>query len=169
MAQMLAEREVRPSLLPGAAVVRGIRRLAVLALFMSIIYSLLATASWASCPGGFDSTGGFIDANGDPTSIAPSCVSLAMSSNPLVFVIFVLIGIGALSSALKKSRTEADALRYLNSAAVVIAGITVVTLVVSHVWFWNLSVDEWDGIGDLVLHGPFPFAVITTDISPMVR
>lgn len=167
MSQMLAERDLRRSALPGAVLLRRVRRLIILALVASLVYSTLVTASRGGCPGGYDSDGGFIDANGDPTAVAPSCFYLALGPSPLMFVLFALIGIGALSSALKKSRTEADALRYLDSAAAVIAGITVLSIVVSHIWFWNLPVMDWDGINDLNLIGPFPFAVMTTEVTPM--
>lgn len=168
MSQMQNERVVHRSSLPGAAVLRGVRRLILLALVASIIYSTLATSSMGTCPGGFDSSGGFIDADGNPVAVAPSCITLTLGPNPLLFVVFALIGIGALSSALKKSKTDADALRYINAAAIVIVVITVVCLVVSHFWFWTLPLEQWDGTGDFFLFGPFPFAVMTTEISPMV-
>lgn len=167
MSTVLAERAVRPPTLPGAAALRGVRRLIIVALIASLVYGILATASWGTCPGGVDASGGFIDANGDPTSTAPSCISLTMGPNPLLYVVFALIGIGAVSSALTKSSTESDALRYINAAAVVILGITVVSIVVSQIWFWNLPVAEWDGTIDFAVFGPFPFATLTTEITPM--
>lgn len=165
MSQLLTTPAAQQAQLPGAAILRGVRRTMILGLSLSILYSVLATATTATCPGGGDASGGYVDPDGNPTDVVPSCITLVMGPNPLVFVIFALIAIGAVSSAVRKSTTETDALRYLSSAAIVMAAITAVCLVAGHIWFWDIPVMDWR-VGD----APFvtsPFVTLTTTITPM--
>lgn len=165
---MLADDAVRARGLPGQSVLRGVRGVMILGLGMSLVYSILATATMATCPGGVGPDGGFIDAEGNPTDLVPTCISLTLGPNPLVFVVFALVVTGAVSSALKKSTTESDALRYVRSASDVIVTITVVCLVAAHIWFWNIPLMDWRA-GDAPFFTPFPFASMTTTISPMTQ
>jgi hypothetical protein len=167
MSKTIVERPAEMTALPGATMLKRVRRLIILTVVCALVYSISTTASSGICPGGFDGNGGFIDANGDPTDIAPNCLTLSLHPNPLWFVVFALVVTGALSSALKKSKTEADALRYIDSAAAVIVVLTVLCIVVSHVWFWNLPVDEWDGLHTNFVY-PYPFGLVDMEISPLV-
>jgi hypothetical protein len=167
MAETIVAQVGEPMTLPGWAVLKRVRRLIILTLVCACVYSAGTMASSGFCPGGFDGSGGFLDANGDPTDVAPSCLTLSLQPNPLWFIVFALVVIGALSSVLKKSKTDADALRYIDSAAAVIVALTVVCIVVSQVWFWNLPVDEWDGVHTNFVY-PFPFGLVEMNISPLV-
>jgi hypothetical protein len=165
MSATLTKPSAPSTALPGTVVMQRMRKLLILALVSSLVYSMFVGASWGRCPGGSDGSGGFVDGSGNPTDVAPSCISLSLGPNPLIYVVIALIVIGALTSALKKARTEADALRYLDSAAAVISVLIVVCIVVSQIWFWNLPVDEWDG-GPANFIYPFPFGSVTTVITP---
>jgi len=163
------ERSQPLTYLPGAIVLARVRRLLILTLICSLVYSALTTASRTTCPGGFDGGGGYLDGNGDPTEIAPTCLSLSLQPNPLIFVVLALVVIGAISSALKKSTTETDALRYIDSAAAVVGVLVAVCVVVGHIWFWRLPASDWAG-GDATLTAIYrlPFAVVETEISPLL-
>jgi hypothetical protein len=167
MSETIADRSAEQTVLPGATVLKRVRRLLILTVVCALVYSNSTSASSGICPGGFDGSGGFIDANGDPTAVAPNCLTLSLHPNPLWFVVFALVVTGALSSALKKSKTEADALRYLDSAAAVIVVLSLVCIVVSQVWFWNLPVGEWDGVHTNFVY-PYPFGLVEMEVSPLV-
>ena len=168
MPPLLTENVVSPARLPGLTVLRGLRRLMILMLVLSLVYSILATSTMATCPGGIDPDGGFVDADGNPTDVMPTCIALTMGPNPYVFVIFALVLIGAMSSVLKNSTTETDALRYVLSAAAVVITITVVCLVAGHIWFWNIPLMDWRA-GDPPFVVPFPFTSVTTITTPMTQ
>jgi hypothetical protein len=166
MSGTTADRSAEQTVLPGATVLKRVRRLLRRTLGWALVYSILATGSRSTCPGGFDSNGGYLDANGDPTEVAPNCITLTLQPSPLILIVLALVVIGALSSALKKSKTEAEALRYLNSAAVVVGVLVGVCIVVNQVWFSNLPVDEWDGLHTNFVY-PFPFGYVEMEISQM--
>ena len=50
------------STLPGAAIIRRIRRMLLWALGMAVVYSIIGTASKGGCPGGFTGDGGYLHA-----------------------------------------------------------------------------------------------------------
>gem|GEM_PF-5293771 len=54
---------------------RGVGRLIDTGLLTALVYSALTTGSVARCLGGYDSAG-FTDPAGDPTSMAPTCLSV---------------------------------------------------------------------------------------------
>jgi hypothetical protein len=161
----LMEKPAPVAEIPGAIVLRRVRKLLITALVGALAYSLLTTGTWARCLGGYDGSGGFIDGSGEATELAPTCLTLTLRANPLIYVVLALIVIGALSSVLKKSRSEADALRYVDAAAVVVVLLLATCIVVSHVWFWNLPVQDWDG-GTTDFFYPFLFGSVTADITP---
>jgi hypothetical protein len=167
MSRTLMEKPVSASALSGTAVLQRVRSLLIVALAGALVYSILNTATWARCLGGYDGTGGFINESGEATDLAPMCLTVTLRPNATMYVVLALVVIGALSSILKKARSEMDALRYLTAARVVIVVLVIISVVVSHVWFWNLPVDGWDG-GATNFISPNPFGSVTAVVAPQV-
>ncbi|MFF2371287.1 hypothetical protein [Agromyces sp. NPDC058110] len=152
--------------LPGAPIIRRIRRLLVAAAATGLIYGLLGTASKGGCPGGVTGDGGFLDANGDPTEAVPMCVSLTLRPAPIVYVAIVAIVLLAITSVLRRADSEAVALRTLDRAAVLIVAVAAAWAAISLVSFLSIDVTAWNGVG------PFPYpdfvlGNIDIDVSPM--
>jgi hypothetical protein len=161
----LMEKPAPVAEIPGAIVLRRVRKLLITALVGALAYSLLTTGTWARCLGGYDGSGGFIDGSGEATELAPTCLTLTLRASPLIYIAIALVVIVALSSIVRKASSEADALRYLDTARAIIVVLIAVCVVVSHVWFWNLPVQDWDG-GTTDFFYPFLFGSVTADITP---
>ncbi|SFR71020.1 hypothetical protein SAMN05428970_1097 [Agromyces sp. CF514] len=154
------------STLPGAPIIRRIRRLLVVAGATGLIYGVLGTASKGGCPGGVTGDGGFLDANGDPTGVVPMCATLTLRPAPIVFLVIVAIVLIAISRVLRRAGSETAALRTLDLAAVAIVGLTAAWWALTLVSFLSVDVLAWDGVG------PFPYpdfmlGDIDIDLSPM--
>jgi len=142
-------------------VLKRARALVLWAVGAAILYSTLV-ASKGSCPGGFDSDGGFVDGNGDPTTVQPQCVVLALHPSPLIYLAIALTVIIALSRAARAVTIE-TALRTMNRGAIVAAAIAVVSMLVAILWFKASPMPTVDGT---VLF-PFPFGSGTVTVTPM--
>ncbi|MFB6610334.1 hypothetical protein ACFCVO_08445 [Agromyces sp. NPDC056379] len=153
------------SVLPGAAILRRTRSLLFCALGTGLAYSVLGNASKGGCPGGVTGGGGFIDAGGQPTDVAPNCINVTLQPSGIVFLAIAVIVLVAITRVLKSSATEAAALRTLDRAALVIVAVTATWLVITHVSFWMIPLDQWDGGGYFPI--PFTFGAVDIDISPM--
>lgn len=147
-------------LLPGAAIIVGIRSLLVWAIVAATMIALFLHGSMSGCPGGIDPSGGFVDSAGDPTDTAPLCGSITMSANPLVYTAIALIVILTLTRILRRADTVDDALRMTRTARIAILVLTIVTFVVGYVAIMTVRVTDWS---DFSLLYPFPF--VTYDIS----
>jgi hypothetical protein len=156
----------KASMLPGAAVIARIRRLISVAVGAGAVYSIFTSGSRGGCAGGISGDGGFIDANGDPTSIAPTCVTMALRPSPIILIALVGIIVWALGRVLRRAEGEASALRMIDHAALAITALAVASLVIAHVWFTLIPLDGIDGSGTYIW--PFPFATVELQTSPMV-
>lgn len=154
-----------PRVLPGAAVIARIRRVMVVALIAAFVYATLSAGSTGSCAGGFDGSGGFIDAAGNPTTQAPMCISLALQPSPLIFLGIALIVFLAIGRVLKVA-DEPAAIRTLDRAAAGVAILVVCALAISQVWFGLISVTDLDPYS-FQIFAPFPFGLIDVVTSPM--
>ncbi|GAA1823716.1 hypothetical protein [Agromyces salentinus] len=130
--------------LPGAAVIRRIRRLLIWAGVTALVYGTVVTASKGGCPGGVTSDGGYLDGNGEPTSVVPQCVTMTLKPTGLVFVFIGLMVIWSITRVLRTSE-QAAAIRILDRAAVVIVAVTVAWAVISMVSFLSVPLQQWDG------------------------
>ncbi|MGN7797803.1 hypothetical protein [Leifsonia sp. 22587] len=137
------------------------RTLVLWALGAAILYSSLR-ASKGSCPGGFDCDGGFVDASGQPTSVAPQCVQLELQPAPVVYLAIGLAVIIALTRAARAADIDA-ALRIMKRAAVVVVGIAVVSMLIAILWFQGMPMPTTTST---VVY-PFPFGGGTTTVTPM--
>ncbi|MGK9146436.1 hypothetical protein KXS11_02255 [Plantibacter flavus] len=151
---------------PWVPVVSAVRSLVIVGLIASFLYGVLTTAGRGFCPGGATGDGGFIDADGAPTDTAPQCISLALTPSLVVFVAFGGIVLWALTVVARRALTEAAALRVIKRSMIAIVVVLVASVVISHVWFALLPVDEWDGVNTFFVY-PFPFGSVSLDISPM--
>lgn len=151
--------------LPGAVVIIGIRRLLIWALVAGVLYSVFMSGSKGFCPGGIDADGGFIDAEGRSVEQAPMCVSLALRPSVFVYVgiaLIVLIAIGRVT----KASDERAALRTLERAIQGSGLLVAIALVVSHVWFQLIPLEQFSS-GSWSVFSPFPLGVIDVVIEPM--
>ncbi|WP_157373042.1 hypothetical protein [Agromyces sp. Root81] len=154
------------STLPGAALLLRVRRLLVLGFAASLFYGFFTHAGKSYCAGGFTGDGGFLDAEGKSTDVAPRCITLTLEPSWFVYAAIVLAVLIAISRVLKRAASESDALRILDRAAVFIGIIAPASIVISLVWFSLIPIDEW-GTGTFLY--PFPFGAVTTDIAPMTN
>lgn len=151
--------------LPGAVVIIGIRRLLIWSLVAGVLYSSLMSGGKAVCPGGIDADGGFIDADGRSVEQAPMCVSLALRPSVFVYVGLALIVLIALGRVAKAS-DERAALRTLERAIQGSGLLVAIALVVSHVWFQLIPLEQFSSSSWSVF-SPFPLGVIDVVIEPM--
>jgi hypothetical protein len=150
----------RPSL-AAAPLLRRARSLVLWAVGAAILYSALV-ASKGSCPGGFTTDGGFLDANGDPTTVHPQCVQLMLQPSPVIYLAIALTVILALSRAARAADMEL-ALRTMNRGVIVAVAIAVVSMLVAFVWF---AASPMPTVGGTVIF-PFPFGGGTMTVTPM--
>ncbi|GAA2041968.1 hypothetical protein GCM10009819_30220 [Agromyces tropicus] len=154
------------STLPGAAVLQRVRRLLKWALGAGLAYSVIGGAGKGSCVGGIGGDGGFVDAVGRPTEVAPLCVSVTLEPGGIVYVAIALIVITTLTRVLRHAPDQADAIRRLDRAVVGIIVLVVAWTAITQASFAGISLDGWDG------RGPFSFdgvrvGSIVVDVSPM--
>ena len=152
--------------LPGADIIRAIRALLIWAVLASLVYTALSHATQGICPGGFDGSGGFIDADGGPTDTAPTCLTVSLLPGPIVYGIIGGTIIGVLSVILRRASSQAQALRFISRARWIVCGVALVSILVAQVWFAQLDVTSWDG-GPIDVLFPFPFASGSVEISPL--
>lgn len=151
-------------LLPGAAIVVGIRSLLIWAVVAAVLLSSFVRGSMSGCSGGLDGSGGFIDSAGDPTHTVPRCGSVTMSASPLVYTAIALIVLLSLTRILRRADTVDAALRIVNNARMGIVVLTLVTFVVGYVAIMTVQVDDWSNYS---LLSPFPFVSYEISTRPM--
>lgn len=152
------------ALLPGAEIVVGIRSLLIWAIVAATMLAVFLRGSMGSCSGGITGSGGFLDAQGQPTDIAPMCGSVTMSANPLVYVAIALIVVMSLTRILGRAGTVEQALRIVNNARMVIVVLTLVTFVVGYWAITTLRVEDWNNYSIFI---PFPFTSFDISTHPM--
>lgn len=160
-----APAEPRVSALPGAAVIAGIRRALLWSVLAGVVYSAFMTGSMSYCPGGFDGSGGFVDSEGRSVDQAPVCVSMALQPSVLVYVGIAAIFLIALGRV-TKAADERAALRTLERAMYGAGVLVVIALVVSHVWFQSIDLEQFTS-GSWSVVSPFPLGVIDVSTEPL--
>ena len=153
------------STLPGASILRRTRSLLFCALGTGLVYSVLSVASKGGCSGGVTGDGGFVDADGQPTEVAQYCVDVTMRPSSIVFVAIAVIVLVAITRVLRTADSEAAALRMLDRAAILLVVVTAIWLVVAHISFWMIPLDQWNGGEYFPL--PFTFGTVDVDVSPI--
>ncbi|TQL48090.1 hypothetical protein FB562_1171 [Homoserinimonas aerilata] len=155
------------SILPGATVIRRIRRMVVAVALVIFAYSVFVLASRGYCPGGSSGDGGFVDSSGEATETAPLCMQLTLGPSPLVFVALVVIVVAAITRVLRKTQDEQAAIRMLDKAILLIVTVAVASVVISQVWFWQIPLTDWDGAGYFFIF-PFPFGLVNVEVTPLL-
>lgn len=151
--------------LPGAVVIAGIRRVLIWALVVGALYSAVMSASKGICPGGIDADGGFIDSEGRSVEQAPMCVSLTLRPSVFVYVglaLIVLIALGRVAKAADERAARRTLERAIRGAGLLVA----IALVVSHVWFQLIPLEQFSS-GSWSVFSPFPLGVIDVVTEPM--
>ncbi|MCC4248049.1 hypothetical protein [Microbacterium testaceum] len=152
------------TLLPGAAVIVGIRSLLIWSVVAGTMLAVFLRGSMSSCSGGVTGSGGFLDADGQPTDVTPMCGSITVSASPLVYAAIALIVLASLTRILGRADTVDAALRIINNARMVIVVLTLVTFVVGYWAIMTARVDDWSNYSLLY---PFPFATFDISTHPM--
>lgn len=153
--------------LPGAALVARIRRLLVVAVVAGLAYATVTVANKVYCPGGFDAGGGFVDADGRPTPVAPQCIDMMLGPSPLLYVAVGIIVFVALGRVLRRAVTVLDALRILNRTTIAVGVVFAASAVISLAWFAFIPIEDFDPAGSYMFLYPFPFGSVTIEITPM--
>lgn len=153
------------STLPGAAVLHRTRRLLTAALIAAFAYATLGLGSRSYCPGGFTGDGGFLDAAGRPTDVAPQCITLTLQPSGIVYAAIAIIVLAAITRVLRSAATEAAAMRTLDRATFAIIIVVVVWTLVTQVSFFSIPLDGWDGTEPFVF--PFAFGNVHVEVSPL--
>ncbi|WP_431218140.1 hypothetical protein [Leifsonia xyli] len=130
------------------------------ALGAAMLYSSLV-ASKGQCPGGFSPDGGFLDADGDPTTVQPQCVQLVLHPSPVIYFAIALTVAIALTRAARAIDVVA-AMQTMKRGAIVAVGIAVVAMVIAVLWFQGTPMPSTDG----TVIFPFPFGSGTMTVTP---
>lgn len=154
------------STLPGTAVLHRLRRLLGWGLGAAFAYSLLGGASRSWCPGGSTGDGGFIDANGRPTDVAPQCVTVTLEPAVFAYAVIAIIVFMTLTRVLRYAPDQADAIARLDRAVVAIVAFVLVWTVVTQASFASIPLDDWDGTGPFFFEGT-RFGSIEVEVYPM--
>lgn len=149
------------STLPGATIIRRIRRMIFVALGTGFVYSMVGTASKGGCQGGV-TDGGFVDGHGQPTDVAPTCVNLTLHPSPIVYTAIAVTVIVALTLVLRTGRTEASALKVIDRAVIVIIAGTFAWAVLTMVSFLAIPLDPPSPGEPFTI--PFTFGVVEVDL-----
>lgn len=157
--------DARLSTLPGATIIRRIRRLLLWGLGTALVYTGLSAASKGLCRGGATGDGGYLDADGRATTAVPRCVDLVLRPSPVVYVAIAAIALIAITLVLRRSADEASALRTLDRAVILIVAVTAAWLALTLVSFMSIPLDAWDGGEQFWI--PFTFGNVDIDVSPM--
>jgi Na+/H+-dicarboxylate symporter len=156
-----------PKLLPGAALVVGIRSLVIWGVVAAAVLGTFLRGVHQSCSGALASDGtSFLGADGTPTDIEPRCGTVSMSPSPLVFVLLAAIVIGALTLILRRADDTDQAFRILGNARMALVIVTLVALAVGWIAIMTLKVDDWSSFA---LYSPLPFAQFDVDTTPITQ
>jgi hypothetical protein len=131
-----------------------------------LVYSTFMSGSKGICPGGVDASGGFIDAEGRSVDQAPLCVQLNLRPSVFVYfgiVLIVLIALGRVT----KAADERAALRTMERAIQGAGLLVALALVISHVWFQMIPLEQFSSFESWSVMSPFPLGVIDVVTEPM--
>ncbi|WP_430645119.1 hypothetical protein [Agromyces sp. GXS1127] len=154
------------STLPGAAVLQRVRRLVGWAIGAAFAYSLIGGAGKSTCPGGFTGDGGYLDASGQPTDVAPSCVTVTLEPSGFAFAVIAIVVFVTIGRVLRHAVDQPDAIRRLDRAVVGIVVFVLAWTVITQISFAGISLESWDGTGPFFFEGTV-FGQIDVDVSPM--
>ncbi|WP_022890379.1 hypothetical protein [Agromyces italicus] len=162
----MAETIDRPaslSTLPGATVIRRIRRMAFAALGTALVYSVIGAATRGGCVGG-STADGFMEVNGSAADITPTCVQLTLRPSWIVFVAIAVTVIVAITLILRPGRSEASALRIIDRAVAVMIAGTLAWAALTMVSFFAIPLDPPSPGEPFMI--PFTLGQVEVDLTP---
>ncbi|MFF0910799.1 hypothetical protein ACFWZW_08950 [Microbacterium enclense] len=160
---MTTTTESSTPLLPGSAIIVGIRSLLIWAIVASALLATFLRGTHASCSGGLTPDGrGFLGPDGAPTDVEPRCGMVTLSPSPLLFLLLALIVIGTITRILRRAEDEDHAFRILNNARMAIIVLSLVALAVGWIAIMTVRVDDWSSYS---LFSPLPFGQFDVDTS----
>ncbi|WP_400994848.1 hypothetical protein [Agromyces sp. GXQ0307] len=154
------------STLPGAAVLHRVRRLLGWAIGAGLAYSVIGGAGKSSCPGGFTGDGGYLDAAGQATEVAPQCVTLTLEPSGFAYAVIAIVVFVTIGRVLRYAVDQADAIRRLDRAVVGIVVFVLAWTVITQASFARISLESWDGTGPFFFDGTV-FGQVDVDVSSM--
>lgn len=161
MAETLDRPMAALSTVPGATVIRRIRRMIFSALGAALVYSVIGAASRGGCIGG-STADGFIEVNAGPADITPSCVQLTLHPSAFMFIALVVTVIVAITLVLRPGQSEMSALRVIDRATLVMIVGTIVWAVVTQISFFAIPLDP--PIPGEAFTVPFTFGHVEVDV-----
>lgn len=72
----------------------------------------------------------------------PQCISLTLQPRIFVLAAIVIIVFTAISRVINTADTDEAGVRMLDLAAIVIMSIVGASILISHVWFWMIPLDD---------------------------
>ena len=108
-----------------------------------IVYMVLSTASHGGCLGGVNADGSFVDAIGNPASMAPMCIQATL--HPSSWIVALLVIVGAIGRLLVRQRgTTVERVTWITKYTTLITiGAMLVALVLSLVVFFSFDLSAW--------------------------
>jgi hypothetical protein len=137
--------------------------LVVIAVVTAVAYSAFGAASWGFCPGGFSSDGGYLDADGQPTTVAPQCVSAVLQPSYWVYLAIALVAIAGIWFA---GRNLEHAVGRLGIAALIVVAVGALATAGGWLAFSQLSSAGWEPGSRLDVP---PYLNVTVEYAPMMR
>lgn len=126
-----------------ASIAEHRRSITINTIMAVIVYMVLSTASHGGCLGGVNADGSFIDAIGNPASMAPMCVQANL--HPSAWIVALLVIVGAIGRLLVRQRgtTVERVTRITNNTTVITIGAMLVALTLSLVVFFSFDLSAW--------------------------
>ncbi|MEY2847792.1 MAG: hypothetical protein RI885_457 [Actinomycetota bacterium] len=141
----------------------SIRGLVTLGALTAVVYVVLCTGMAAGCTGGYDSSGGYIDAEGRPTTIEPLCATFRFE--PRLYVVALIAGlVAAAAVAMTRVATNGEARRIRGQAviAVLVVGLLFTSL---HSILGRIGIlDAWMSEGRIAT---VPFDNLEVEFGPL--
>ena len=153
----------RSPLLYGANLLSRFQRLLGWATAMLVIYSVASTGSRSIGVGGF-SGDGFVDNAGKPTRVAPTSYDLTLHPSPIVYLAIILAILWTIPKVLRKARTEAQAVRIIDRAVLIVVAIALGSIAIGTGWFFAMP---FDPSGNPYYLYPLPFGTVEFHIDPI--
>ncbi|MGO4104635.1 hypothetical protein AB4Y63_11820 [Leifsonia sp. YAF41] len=134
------------------------------AVLSAVAYWILGNASRVTCPGGVNADGSYLDSAGNPTDVAPVCISLTLQPNSLVFILLAATVIGAVAIARRFATSVQQARWILDGSLLLLIAIVIVCLSTSYQTLFAIPLTDWQP-GSPV---PIPFLLnVRVEISDL--
>jgi hypothetical protein len=151
------------SKLPGAQILRRMQQLLTWTLGALVVYSVGMVASRGGNIGSDTGTGGYLDAAGHPTSVAPVVYDLVLHPSPLVYLAIGLTIVLTIPRVLRTAQSEMAAIRVIDHAMIAVVAIVLGSLAIGMTWFFLMPIDQTGHMQ----YAFFPFGTIERVTEPV--